>query len=296
MRTDIHRPSAIIPEDYTFVAFAHVKIDGIGDAYWAKENRERITAHMARTGGKYSNHEHGGSCAVCGSVNAIYTALFHHSPTNTYLHVGSDCTDQLDAGIAPAFRNFKSGIRDAREAQKGKQKAALVLQDAGASWAWELYTRDYMTHPSLIVRKDENGEIISTTLPYEETTVLDIVGKLVKYGSISERTMQFLLTLQGKIETRAQREAERTIEREAAAPCPTGRVVVTGEVLSVKEHTNDFRVTLKMTVKAAEGYIVWVSVPSSIAVERGQKITFKATLTPSPNDPKFGFGKRPVAA
>lgn len=295
-RTDIHRPSAINPEEYSFVAFNCIKIEGIGDAEWAMENRRRIQAHMKATGGRYSDHEHGGNCGICGSVNAIYTALFHHELTNSYIRVGQDCTDQLDAGIAPAFRNYISGIRDAREAHAGKSKAAAILSDAGASWAWAMYCANVEEIPGKIPVKDyDTGEQCGWTLPFEERTVRDIVGKLVKYGSISDKATGFLKSLETQIETRTAREAARAIEREAAAPCPAGRVVVTGEVLSVKEHETDFGVTTKMTVKAQEGFIVWVSVPSSMAVDRGQTISFKATLTPSPNDPKFGFGKRPVA-
>jgi hypothetical protein len=50
-----------------------------------------------------------------------------------------------------------------------------------------------------------------------------------------------------------------------------------------------------MTIKATEGYIVWVTVPSGMEALRGALVSFKATLTPSDTDPKFAFGKRPMA-
>lgn len=63
------------------------------------------------------------------------------------------------------------------------------------------------------------------------------------------------------------------------------------------EYDSQFGTTWKMTVKADEGFCVFVSVPSSIEVpKRGDRVAFKATVTPSDRDPKFGFGKRPVAA
>jgi hypothetical protein len=51
-----------------------------------------------------------------------------------------------------------------------------------------------------------------------------------------------------------------------------------------------------MTVKAAEGFIVWVSMPRGVDAKRGDTISFTATLTPSDTDSKFAFGKRPVLA
>jgi hypothetical protein len=50
----------------------------------------------------------------------------------------------------------------------------------------------------------------------------------------------------------------------------------------------------KMTVKADEGFIVSVTMPSGMTAQHGDKVAFKATLTPSDNDPKFAFGKRPT--
>jgi hypothetical protein len=44
---------------------------------------------------------------------------------------------------------------------------------------------------------------------------------------------------------------------------------------------------------ALQGFIVWVTMPSGMSADRGDKVAFKATLTPSDNDPKFAFGKRP---
>jgi hypothetical protein len=49
-----------------------------------------------------------------------------------------------------------------------------------------------------------------------------------------------------------------------------------------------------VTVKATEGYIVWVTVPSGMEALRGALVSFKATLTPSDTDAKFAFAKRPV--
>jgi hypothetical protein len=294
MRTDTHRPSAINPEEYTYVAMTCIKIESFGDCQVALMHRETIKAHMVHTGGNYSTHEHGGNCAICGSVNAIYTALFYHQLTNTYIHVGTDCAQKLDMGNAREMNLFRKAIGDAREAQAGKRKAQAILADNGLTAAWDVYTTSGFAPEHFTDPLHDCHDFGCKRPGYEETTITDIVGKLVKYGSISENQMSFVGKLLAKIPQREQIAAERAAEREAAAPCPTGRVTVSGIVLSIKEHEGNYGFTTKMTVKANEGFIVWVTMPSGADVERGSAITFTATLTPSKDDPKFGFGKRPV--
>ena len=96
-RTDIHRPSAINPHEYEFVAF-----DYIGPGYAGlslMSERRAFQQHLTRTGGKYSAHDHGGTCAVCGAC-AFYIAKFYHRATNTYICTGEDCAAKLDMGDA----------------------------------------------------------------------------------------------------------------------------------------------------------------------------------------------------
>lgn len=275
-RTDVHRPSVIIPEDYMFVGFACVKIEDLGSAHWALENRKAIQAHMASTGGKYSSHEHGGSCGVCGSVNAIYNALFHHVPTNTYVYVGQDCTDQLDAGVVPAFRTFVANARGAVEAAKGKKAAQKQLDDKSLGVCWKISS----------LRGD---------LGWEERTISDVVGKLVKYGSISEKQWGFLERLVQAMADRPAVVAKQAAEQAALADCPTGRVVVKGTMLSHRTEETIYGLTTKMLVQAATGYKVWCTMPTSIGTQhKGMEVEFTATLEPSRDDPKFGFGKRPT--
>ena len=57
-RTDAHRPSAIVPADYNYVAHRYFGPDAMD----VNPNAMKIISeHMASTGGKYSRHEHGGS-------------------------------------------------------------------------------------------------------------------------------------------------------------------------------------------------------------------------------------------
>jgi hypothetical protein len=170
----------------------------------------------------------------------------------------------------------------------------------------------------------------------------DIIGKLVRYGSISEKQESFLHKLVDKVDNHATRQAEydakREAERQAADPCPTGRVEITGEVISTKVQESQYGDQLKMLVKDDRGFKVWGSIPSSLqlvdmpfkqviesefveqvrkngheitweddgtwtttrivqrGLEKGDRVTFTATVTPSNDDDKFGFYKRPSKA
>ena len=277
-RTDTHRPSQIIPDDYVFVACAYLKIENLGDALFLQEQRETLKAHMARTGGTYSRHEHGGNCHVCGSVNLIYSIVYYHEPSNSYIRVGEDCAQKLDMGGQREFSKFRAAVHDALAAKAGKAKAKALLEEARITEAWEIY---------------EATE--RTGFAYEEDTITDIVGKLVKYGSVSVAQGEFVHRLLDKIHNRAHIEAQRKLEADAAAPCPTGRVTVTGTILSTRVQDSAFGSVTKMLVRDDSGFKVWCTSPNSGEQHgKGDRVCFTATVEPSRDDPKFGFGKRPA--
>ncbi|MGJ5032431.1 hypothetical protein ACQR1I_36725 [Bradyrhizobium sp. HKCCYLS2038] len=280
MRNDIHRPSAINPTDYHFVAFEYIKVESMGDAIYLGEQRRLIACHMERTGGKRATHEHGGTCNVCGAA-AMYTALFHHVPSNEYIRVGQDCADKLDCGDWDAFRKV---VRDAREQAKGKTKAKAVLTDAGIAKAYDIW--------------DVNGSPAGR----EEEIICEIVMKLVKYGSISDKQIAFVRKLLNNIETRADRMAARAAEHAAAAPLPVSdkRVTIRGTVITIRvpDYDRGDCGPIRMLVQHADGWKVWGSVPSNLLADlkRGQQVEFNATIKSSDKDEKFGFFSRPTKA
>ena len=91
VRTDIYRPSVINPEEYDFIAVTYNKAGAVTHDMAA---RTYIREHMARTGGVYSRHEHGGTCHICGAY-ANYLATFYHAKSNTYIEVGETCCHNL---------------------------------------------------------------------------------------------------------------------------------------------------------------------------------------------------------
>jgi hypothetical protein len=193
VRTDLHRPSAIVPEDYSFVSCDYYG-NGL-DAMAFMGDRMAFRAHMERTGGRYSGHEHGGTCGVCGAA-AMYVAKYHHRPTNTYIVTGMDCAEKMDIADAVAFRSFKKRIAAGRKTYRGLAKAESILADAGLSAAWTIF------------RSTER-----VSFRKAEDIVTDIVGKLVRYGSISDPQMGLIRKLLGDIAQRPARDAEFAAKR-----------------------------------------------------------------------------------
>lgn len=282
-RSDAHRPSVIVPDDYEFVAFEYLRVDGIGDAAFLQQHRIILRNHMAQTGGTYSGHEHGGNCGVCGSANAIYTAMFFHKPTNSYVRTGLECAEKLECRGVAAFRKH---CASALERKAGKQKAEAVLAEANLSAAWALYVE---------------GQKSATELPREETTLCDIVNRLVQYGSVSVPQMAFLRRLVDQIANRAVIERQRRAEHDKAKPLPVSekRMTVRGTVLSIKvpNYARGEGGPIRMLVRHKDGWKVWGSVPSNLSgLQKGASVEFDAAVSVSDKDEKFGFFKRPTKA
>lgn len=276
-RTDAHRPSVIRPEEYEFVAVVYWGPDP--DAILAARDAEAaVRVDMERTGGTWSDHGHGGTCGICGAC-AHYLGVFHHRETNAYIAAGLECTANMGAGVHSSFRRMRRAVADAREYARGKARAQAVLTDLGLSDAWAFGKSEE------VLERDEN-------------TVRDLVRKLVRYGSLSEKQIAFLRALLYRIAHRPEIEAKRAAERAAAQDVPEGAQTVTGVVRVTKYIETVYGPQQqKMLVVEDRGFRVWASVPRAIgSVEVGQRVRFCATLTRSEDDAKFGFGKRPTRA
>lgn len=284
MRNDIHSTSKVIPADYDFVAFGyqHMNYFGVTPPLVIVHARRVLTEHMAKTGGQFSDHEHGGTCHICGA-NAIYMVNFYHRATNTYIATGNDCAAKMEMSYV-GFNAFQSAVQDARQAHTGKAKARQLLADRGMQMAWAMYT-------------GEGISSLNTPLPYEERTIIDIVSKLVKYGSASDKALNYAETLLKKIPARHVQQAQWAQERAIAKPAPTGdRVTFTGTVIKIAAHSSRFGTSMKMTVKSPEGWAAWGTIPAGLEIEKGDRVTLTANMTASSDDPTFAFFKRPTQA
>jgi hypothetical protein len=213
------------------------------------------------------------------------------------------------------FASFRKKIKAGIELQAGKLKAQQTLADAGMSQAWDVYTA------ALPTERDE---------PFEETTIRDMVSKLVRYGSLSEKQNDFMGRLILKINDRARVAAERE-ERDAnrkPVPVTDKRLTIVGTILSAKYEDGGYfggfyrPACVKVTVEHADGWRVFGNLPSELWSDavtygeaswhngactndgrdidskklKGRKVQFDARINPSDRDNKFGFFKRPTKA
>lgn len=101
--------------------------------------------------------------------------------------------------------------------------------------------------------------------------------------------------------TEGQKNAALRIAKEIAdspAPSPVveGRVEITGMVKTTKWVDNAYGGSQKMMVLDDRGFRVWGTVPRSLEISRGDRVTFTATVTASQDDETFGFFSRPAKA
>lgn len=321
-RTDIHRPSAIDPAQYTFIGVEHAPNQQLGYIPFISQQRAVINAHMVQTGGTYSNHEHKGNCHVCGA-HCIYTALFHHAPTNVYIRTGFDCAEKMGAGDPVLFRRAKDEVAAARTARAGKLKAEGVLKAEGLAEAWIVYLMETdlpkwigelgfradtpmgilsdfamendLECQTLLLAIYELGQLDPNADRKAERIVADIVDKLVRYGSLSIRQLDFLRKLVQEIKDRPAKVAAK-LEQAANTPdVVEGRHTIKGTILSFKQQDSQWGSVTKMLVMTEAGYKVWGTCPQSLDASKGDEIELTGTFTRSDRDTKFGFFSRPTA-
>ena len=284
-RTDTHRPAALNPSEYEYVAPEQVRGVQQGDlaaCEFQLAMRERIRQHMARTGGTYSHHSHGGNCMVCGNAMATYTVLFYHRPTNTYVRMGERCAEHVDASYDRSeCAALRREHKHYAEFLAGKTKAQGVLAAAGVADAWAIY--------------ETAGQWPDDNCASQRHTVRDIVGKLVRYGSVTDKQLGLIGLMLTRIADAPAIEARRAAERAAAADAPKGRHTFTVIVLSRKVQESDFGDVTKMLVRHESGWRAYGTEPRAIEVKRGDVLSLTATFEPSEKDTKFAFFARPIA-
>jgi hypothetical protein len=142
-----------------------------------------------------------------------------------------------EIGDSFRFKRIRDAVEAARESQKGKLKARGILEAAGLGNAWFAYClrQDYRSacrvlefspETPLGIIQDfalENGLEANLILQAvklddspssDERILIDIVDKLVRYGSLSEKQMAFLTRLTKNLETLPEREAKKAEQRE----------------------------------------------------------------------------------
>lgn len=119
-----------------------------------------------------------------------------------------------------------------------------------------------------------------------------MIDALEEYGALTEGQTKAVSAMLARSKAKVAEWSKADQERAAnAEDCPTGRVQITGKVLNLTLVENSWGETCKMLVEADKGFRVYGTAPAE--AEKGETITFTATVTPSDTDAKFGFFKRP---
>ena len=270
----VHNPSNFEPADYEVLDYLDnqppVYFGGSGVAFEDEKNYWH-EGMVSALGEDYARKSH--RCIHCGNGRVRYITACLHRPTGERVVFGADCTERLGFENRQAWKlaQLKSKA-EAGHARLKVWKARCAFLDANPAVAAAIEQAKGAAHA-------------------KNTFVADVLGKLDRFGSISERQIAAVISsLRRDAETAARKAAEAV---EVKGDAPSGRVTVTGEILTVKDQEGAYGVVTKMLLKLANNSKVWLTAPGEMTAGRGDTITVTATFEVSRDDKSFSFGKRP---
>jgi hypothetical protein len=274
-RTDLHRPSAIVPADYTALC-----------VYALPTKDFPMGLNMDRVDALTAGKEVFGRCGKCGQCGAafVYGALFLHIPSGDVVHMGHICADNLD---------LRADWTDVELEQERRARGRLASRERLAADARvaDFFAR-YPYMENVLAHVDGPGP--------------DMLRKVRQWGDLSDKAMDFACNVFARAMAPARPQAVNV-------PAPTGKVAVTGTIVSAKVHESQFGTSIKMTVKVVTPggeWLCWGTAPTSILdkarelqtteeyayeVLKGRAVSFTATLEAG-REPHFAFFKRPTRA
>lgn len=278
-RTDVHRPSALVTEDYDFFACGYKGSGGHpGYSPLATPAGKELLDEGWRMGGVS-----GGNCDHCGAF-IIYYALLLHRPTKTIIRVGETCLDNRFARSTAEFQAMR------KRAQLDREKQRIVARKA----EWIAESPDHAKLIDWLAAQVEGGHHGYGGFYFS------LLSKFNRYGDLSEKQVAAGLKAKARDENHAAEKAEREAAEPKPVPIPDEikgeRVVLTGIVLGTKVVDSDFGSTLKMLMRDDRGFKVWGTVPRELDDVKGTRVTFTAKVEASDDDPCFGFYSRPTKA
>jgi hypothetical protein len=292
-RTDIHRLAEIVPDEYVEIGCFYQGGSEAEMVAYRQDNRrrmeflqpERLTEQGQRV--FVGNHTVKGSCDICGSHFA-HGSYYLHLPTGDIIHIGHDCADKFQLA-SDEWAGRKGTL--ARKAQAERTRIANIA----------IRERVLNENPGLAEALELDNPFLS-----------DIKDKFYgRYPELSERQIAAVFRVAKQTVERAAQQAQFEAE---ATPVVEGKaVVITGTVLSTKEDRGFYGTQLKMLVLDDRNFKVWGTVPSALdysqewvseagdynitpAVEKGDRVTFTASVEAKEGETSFGYFKRPRKA
>jgi hypothetical protein len=261
-RHDCHRPGAIIPAHYSHIKSFNLAssedgwpvpswginceldfriVDEKGNLVRNGEHRPdgkccvmRINQTMAKA---QTGRRHGaGKCTVCGAA-FVYGDVWVHEPTGEVIYIGHDCADKYEL----------LADRSAWELQLGRLRQAAAVEGLKAMRAEER---------EAFLAKHEG---LAEDLTVEHPIIADIASRFREHRSLSDKQIALVRKLADEV--RNPKPAEANV------PAPTGKVVFTGQIVSVKSYESYYGLQLKCTVKVttdAGVWLAWGTLPAQI--------------------------------
>lgn len=304
-RTDPHRPGAIVPADYQPVLayyFGKALERGMGvnceidlsHSYDERDADGKFIHHFVRgthtpdgrcciiglreiAKASFADVGSAGSCSVC---KAYFSAgeVWKHVPTGEHIHLGHNCAEKYELFADDAEWTAKLAMVE--------QHRKALIEERARSAKLDNFVKCYPFMAGVLEMQDEKG------------ILLDMKNKVRKYGSLSEKQIDFACSVASRMLCPARPPRAPDVNVKA----PEGRVVVEGVVISKKQYVSDYGESVKMTVKVTTPEGTWLCWGTALydhkndkAVEVGDKIKFKATLTAG-RELHFAIFKRPVWA
>lgn len=273
-RTDIHRPSAIIPAEYAYVTSYHLatQVDG-----WPMPPYNIDFVIELRSSNTFAHTGGLGQCSICGA-RFVYGDVWKHEPTNEHIHIGWECAEKYEM----------LADRSSFELEMGRRKVAAARE----------CQRDMNARRRARFLAEHEG--LEAALAVEHPTITDIASRFRTYCELSDKQVALVMKIAN------EKNAPKPVETHV--PAPIGRHTFRGVVVSAKTHESAYGVEYKMTVKVtADGgtWLAWSTIPSSMLETsrysdggeltrlRGAEVEVTATLSAG-KDPHFAFAKRPI--
>jgi hypothetical protein len=291
-RKDGHSPKSIVASDYEFVGVTY-----LGNSEEGFETERAYQAEIREASNRYGygQSDSAGTCDCCGAL-ALYLGVFLHMPSEKLHRFGEACSAKLEMGHSEAFRSIRRGVKSARMAKAGKQKAALILEDLGLSEGWEKIGAIVRYELDL----DGVAERAVERLRNDARVLGDLRRGLEKWGNLSDKQVSFMRKLHSSVvsfsvESSKAEEVER-LEKANSIEIEEGRQEIEGEVVSVKEPAPyDAYPATKILVVRGDGAKFYGSAAKSIGeVEKGDRVSFSANV--KVKEAGFAFFSRPTGA
>lgn len=277
-RTDVHRPSALVTEDYDF-AYSY---DAHPDEGSRSEAMHLLNLLLAE-GFRFGQVHGGDTCDHCGQ-RLRYVAVLKHLPTRTLIKVGEQCLGNRFELATAEFHRLR------KAAELNRQRRAIKNRRL----AWFAVDPDREVAFAFASERVEDRDYGYEGMRHS------FVSKINRDGETTDKFVRAIMRDMARTERYAEERAAKQAEVKEPVVVGDG-VEVVGEVVGVKWHENDFGGKLAITVKDDRGFRVWGTAPRALIASdeqklRGSRVSFVANLTASPDDETFGFFKRPRRA